>query len=87
MPAKTWKPARVTTDTLTKIDAVRESLLRGHETGRRSLEFGKKGEVSFDQIVSILCDQYLDHKARSNRKPKGNHNEPQSVQGEPESAR
>lgn len=74
MAAKTWKPVRLTSDTASKIEAVKRSLLVAHERGQRVIPFGPKGEIPNDYVVALLCDQFLSHKERSNRKERSNAN-------------
>jgi hypothetical protein len=70
MPAKNWKPVRLTETTLHACARVRQILLRSHEMGKRQLRFGTKGEVSNDEVILTCLLHFLEHNRRS-RKPKG----------------
>jgi hypothetical protein len=68
MPAKAWKPVRLTANTLAKLAAVKAALERAHERGQRVIPFGPKGEIPNDYVIGLLADQYLNHLVRSKRK-------------------
>lgn len=68
MPAKQWKPVRLTIDTLMMLDDVKATLERAHESGKRTLTHGPKGEITNDETIRILAEHFLAHKRRSNRK-------------------
>lgn len=64
---KEWKPVRVTKETIELLNAVKASLAIAHERGQRTLNHGPKGEITNDETIRILAQQFLDHKARSRR--------------------
>jgi len=65
--ATKWRMQRLSIQTINRIAAIRESLLKGHDTGKRVLSFDDQGRVSTDQVIAILCDLYEDHRARSRK--------------------
>lgn len=67
MPAKTWTHVRLTSETMHKLAAVTAILERGHEQGKRTLNFGPKGELPINVVVDVLANHFLSHNMRSKR--------------------
>lgn len=66
-----WTHTRITLETLNKILDCRRRLIRGDKRRRvKKLSLNHKGQISNDQIISLLCDHYLDHCDRSSKRTK-----------------